>query len=1044
LGTVVDPTGAVLPDVKVTATNLDTAAEYSAVSDGGGNYLISLLPVGRYTIKATGSGFKTWTVPEVSLAIGDRLRQNIQLEVGALNQSVEVTASTPALQSDSSSLGTLIDTHAMQQLPLNGRNFVVLAQLAVGASEGEPTGLPSGTRPDDRRQTSAVSVNAQPTSFNNFMIDGMDDNERFIGTVIVKPSIDALQEMKVQTNLYSAEFGRTSGGVINFVTKSGTNDFHGSLFEFFRNEKLDARNFFDKATKPSYKQNQYGGSIGGPIRKNRMFFFGDYEGFRMRQGQTFTSTVPTLGARQGNFSGLNAVFDPFTTRPDPAHPGGYLRDRFAGDQIPASRIDPVALRLVNLYPEPLTSGLVNNFTLNPIKSQDNDTMDARLDNRFSDDDSFFARYSFNNTNTIIPGAFPVAPSGINPVGDTGRSGRADQRAQAAQLNYIHIFGPRVALELKAGFSRYNIASLPPNYGKNVDDQLGIPGANVDADSSGLSIVSISGLLALGDASYIPLITINNLFQEGGSLTYMRGSHSLKIGADLRRRQVTAFQSPTSKGQFSFDSNFTNDPSGSVAGSGNAIASLLLGYPASTTRSKYLVYPGLRLWEADAYLQDDWRVTRWLTLNLGLRYDYYGPVTEVADRISNVDLTAGQIIIAGQNGVSRSAGVRPDRLNLAPRFGFAATLAKGTVLRGGYGISFVPNMIASSMAMRNPPFVNLFTVTTTPLTPLNRISDGLPAPVPTDPANPTGSLTGVSFYGATPYVQQYNLTLQQQIPFGLVGTISYVGALGRKQYIFNGGVNVNLAQPGPGAIQPRRPYYSVFPNVSGISLAAPWYNTNYQGLQATLERRYSNGLSLVANFTWAHSIDNEPSILNNPRSERGDSFLDIRRRFTFLADYELPFGKGGRGFGAKLARNWGINAVAVLTTGLPFDITNSAPRANTGGSDRPNLASDPNSGFRQSIYQWFNTSAFTSQPVYTYGNLGRNVLHGPRRTSLDLALHREFTFTESTRLQFRVEAFNITNTPAFSAPGASYGSSTFGVINSAGLPRNIQLALKLLF
>ena len=317
-------------------------------------------------------------------------------------------------------------------------------------------------------------------------------------------------------------------------------------------------------------------------------------------------------------------------------------------------------------------------------------------------------------------------------------------------------------------------------------------------------------------------------------------------------------------------------------------------------------------------------------------------------------------------------------------------------------------------------------------------------MPTDPANPTGSLTGVAFSGATPYVQQYNLTLQSEMPFGMVSTVSYVGALGRKQYIFNGGVNVNLASPGPGTIQPRRPYYSLFPNVSGISIAAPWYNTSYQGLQATLERRYSNGLSLVANFTWAHSIDNEPAILNNPQTERGDSFLDIRRRFTLLADYELPFAKNGRGFAAMLAKGWGINAVAVFTTGLPFDITNSATRANTGGSDRPNLAGDPNSGFQQSIYQWFNTAAFAPQAIYTYGNLARNALHGPGRESLDLAIHREFTPTERTRLQFRAEAFNITNTAAFSAPGASFGSSTFGVISSAGLPRNIQLGLKLLF
>ena len=1043
LGTVTDSSGAVLSGVRITVHNLDTAADYTAVTNNSGEYLVTLLPVGRYSIKAVNSGFKTWRVPEVTLAIGDRLREDVQLELGSLQQSVEVTASSPALQTDSSSLSNLISTNAMQNLPLNGRNFVSLAQLTAGAAEGESTGLPSGTRPDDRRLTSAVSVNAQPTSFNNFTIDGMDDNERFIGTVVVKPSVDALQEMKVQTNLYSAEFGRTAGGVINFVTKSGTNAFHGSVFEFFRNQHLDARSFF-AATKPPYHQNQFGGSNGGPIKKNQVFYFADYEGFRMHQGQTFVDSVPTVAERQGNFSGVSRIFDPFTTTTNPANPSGSIRTEFPGSQIPASRINPIAQRIINLYPLPQTNGLVNNYTYEPMKIQNNDTFDGRVDYKFSDSNTAFARYSFNDTNTVIPTGCPVAPSGIDPDCDEGRSGTAAQRAQSAQLNDVHVFGPSLVMELKAEFSRYNVQSLPVNYGKNVSQQLGLKGVNIDADSSGLSIISIPGLTTIGDASYIPILTTDNLFQEIAGFTYIRGAHSIKFGADLRRRQTDAFQSPTARGQFSFNSNFSNDPSGAVPGSGNAIASFLLGYPASTTRSKYLVYPGLRNWEAAGYVQDDWRAAHWLTLNLGLRYDYYGPNSEVANRISNVDLVQGKIIIAGQDGVSSSAGVRPDRKDFAPRFGFAATLGKGTVLRGGYGISFVPNMIASSMALRNPPFVSLYTVNATPLTPLNSLSDGLPLPVPTSPANPTGSLTGVAFSGATPYVQQYNLTFQRELPKGLVGTVSYVGALGRRQYIFNGAVNVDLAPPGPGPILPRTPYSSVFPNVSSISIAAPWYNTNYQALQATLEHRYQNGLTLLGTYTWAHSLDDEPAVGNNPQREYGNSFLDLRSRFTVMADYALPFAKNAKGPAALLARNWGINLVAVLTTGLPFDITNAASRSNTGGGDRPNVFCSPESGFHQSVQEWFNTACFGVQPLYTYGNLGRNVLHGPGRENLDLAIHREFILKEEVRLQFRAESFNITNTPAFSAPGASFGSATFGVISSAGLGRNIQLALKLLF
>jgi hypothetical protein len=972
--------------------------------------------------------------------------------VGALGQSIEVTASSPALQADSSSVSNLINSVAMQNLPLNGRNFVVLTQLAAGAAEGDPNGLPSGTRPDDRRPTSAVTVNAQPTSYNNFLIDGMDDNERSIGTVLVKPSIDALQEVKVSTSLYSAEYGRTAGGVINFVTKSGTNDFHGSLFEFFRNEKLDARNFFAGVRGP-YKQNQFGGSLGGPILKNKLFFFGDYEGFRMHQGQTFTSSVPTAAERAGNFAGLFPIFDPLSTVTSAS--GVSTRTRFPNDQIPLSRMDPVALNMIALYPLPQFNRLANNFVYQPVKTQNNDTMDARGDYRLSDSNTLFARYSLNNTKTVLPPGCPTAANGISPVCDNatpGRAGTASQRAQSAQVNYAHVFSPRLVLELKSGFARYYIYSLPQNYGLNASQQVGLKGVNIDSDSSGLAIVSPSGLTSLGDWTYIPLLTLNNLFQETGSVSYIRGAHAIKMGADVRRRQTSVFQSATSKGQFNFDANLTNDPSGAVAGSGNSAASFLLGYPATTTRSKFLVWPGLRNWESDAYIQDDWRVTRWLTLNMGVRWDYFGPTTEVANRIANVDLTQGKIVVPGQNGVSASAGVNPDHRDFAPRFGFAASLTNKTVLRGGYGISFNPNMLSSNMALRNPPFVSLYNQTATPLTPLNRLSDGLPAPVATDPKDPTGAMIGISTSGKLPYVQQYNLTLQREIGYGFVATAAYVGNLGRRQYLFNGCTSMNLAPAAPGAVQQRRPYYGIFPNAGNITMCGPWYNSVYQGLQTTLERRFQSGLSILSTYTYAHSIDNASgsadtgatALPDNRQAERGNSILDLRQRFTFLTDYAMPFAKGSKGFAAMLAKDWGVNAIVVLSNGIPVDITNSAARSNTGGSDRPNVVGSPYTGFTQSVYQWFNPAAFAAQPLYTFGNLGRNVVHTPGRRSLDLAIHREFTIREQMRLQFRVEGFNITNTAPFAFPAANFGASNFGVISSAGLPRNIQLAAKLLF
>jgi len=1058
LGAVTDASGAVLPGVRVTAENLDTSATRSAVSDSTGNYLIPLLPPGPYSVKAEMQGFKTFTVPRVVLAVGDRLRVDVRLEVGQLEQSVEVTAQTPALQSEKSSVGTLVNDRAVEDLPLNGRNFVTLARLAAGATEGVNNALSSGNRPDDRRRASSVAVNGQPDTNNNFLIDGMDDNERFIGTIIVKPSMDALAEFRVETNLYSAEIGRTAGGVINLITKSGTNDLHGSLFEFFRNEHLDAKNFFaGPGPTPAYKQNQFGGSLGGPFKKNKTFFFGDYEGFRLRQGQTFTSTVPTLAMRQGNFAGVNPIFDPTTTRSDPSRPGVSVRDRFPNDQIPASLIDPVAAKVVALYPIPQTGGLVNNFTQNPAKTQRDDTFDAKIDQHFSDRDIFFARYSFNDTNTFLPPQLPKIGN-IQAGGDTAQfAGASRQRAQGLHLNFVHTFRPNLLAEFKAGYARYAIHTLPPNYGNNVDQQLGIPGGNVDADSSGLTQMVIAGFRGLGDSNFIPIITINNVFQYVGSVTYNRSGHNIKAGADIRRRQTSPFQSPQARGQFSFDGNFTNDPSGDVARSGNSIASLLLGYPSATVRSKYLVVPGFRNTEFAVYLQDDWRVTRWLTLNLGLRYEIFTPQHEVANRISNVDLAAGKIIIAGQNGVSGSAGVPGDYNNFGPRFGFAATVTPRTVVRGGFGINYYPIFFGSTSALRNPPFVSLYSVSTTPLTPINRISDGFPLPTPTDPLNPTGNLTAMALDLRNPYVAQFNLMVQREIVSGTVWNIGYVGALTRKDYI---APNVNFDLPGPGAIQPRRPYVSKFPNVQSIALAGNWGTGDYHSLQTGVEHRFRSGLNLVSNYTWSHLIDDYPvvgggkvgqgpwpQLVNNLHLERGNSDIDIRHRWTLMANYQLPFGRSLTGWRGVVAKGWQVNGIAVLQSGPTMTVQNGSPRANTGSGDRPNQIAGGNlPADQRSTARWFNTAAFVPQPLFQIGNAGRNTLFAPGRGELDFSLFKEFKPTERTTLQFRAEAFNITNTPNFGVPGNQLGTAAFGVISDTAntLPRNLQFALKLLF
>jgi hypothetical protein len=443
----------------------------------------------------------------------------------------------------------------------------------------------------------------------------------------------------------------------------------------------------------------------------------------------------------------------------------------------------------------------------------------------------------------------------------------------------------------------------------------------------------------------------------------------------------------------------------------------------------------------------------LTLNLGLRYEYFSPINEAFNRISNVNFTTGKIVIAGQNGVANTAGVQKDFLNLAPRFGFAATLSRKTVVRGGYGVNYIPQSFGTPYAFRNPPFSSLLTNITTPTTPVNtvtRLSAGLPPPVPTDPNNPTGSLSAVAFNLQIPYLHQYNLTIQRELPLGLVLTVSYVGILERKgQSVSNGagGPNIDAPPPGPGAVNPRTPYYSIFPSVSSMSYLENWINLSYQGLQNSIERRFTRGLGILQTYTWEHSIDNSEFRYLAPgvaSQTRGSAPQDIRQRFTLALNYDLPF-TNYKGLTGALARGWQANLIAVVQTGLPLTIINNTPRSNTGGSDRPDVLRSPalDAGER-STARWFDTTVFSPQAINTWGNAGRSILSAPGRISFDVSAHREFGLSERMKLQFRAEAFNVTNTPPLGTPNVNFGSPGFGSITSAGLPRNIQLALKLLF
>ena len=1020
VGTAFDPTGAVLAGVKVTATNSDTGFSRVATSNESGAFVISLLPIGRYNVKAETPGFKVYSVSDVALAEGDRLRLDMHMEVGQLVDSIEVTAQTTSLQADTSSLGTLINAHAVQDLPLNGRNFIRLAQLSAGANEDADNSLQSGNRPDDRRSSSAVAVNGQHGYNNNFMIDGLDDNERYIGTIVVKPAMDALAEFKLVTNAYAAELGRTAGGVINIVTKSGTDSFHGSLYEFFRNEKLDARNFFAvSGPTPAFKQNQYGGSFGGPIKKAKTFFFGDYEGLRLRQGITFTSSVPTLAMRQGNFAGLATINDPL------------IRTPYPNNQIPLSVMDAAGQKIINLYPAPRLPGLVNNFTISPNKQDREDKFDGRLDHQFGPRSSLFGRYSFNDANVYTPGALP-AVGDIQAVGvNGGFPGPALVRAQNAGLNHLYTFSPTLILEQRLGYSRFANHVLPPNYGHNVMTQLGVPGINIDADSSGMSTISVSGFQTLGDSGSIPIIDYNNIYQYAAAMTHSRGTHTLKWGTNIISRRMMQFQSGSAKGSFSFDSNPTSNGAGS---GGNAVASLLVGYPSSTSRSKTLYWPDLRSTEFGFYIQDDWRVSRKLTLNLGLRYDIITPLEEAHGQGCNLNLNAGVVACydgANKDRTTKSGGVATDFNDFSPRVGFAATLTPRTVLRGGYGISFFPPVAGNSQGMRNGNFVSTLNIATTPAMVTNRLADGLPAPVPDNPLIPAGTLNVFSMQNRIPYVQSFNLTMQRELISGLVWNVSYVGALSRKLAMV---AEIDQAPPGPGTVQPRRAYYYLLPGVASIQEMYTAGTADYHSLQTSIEHRFSKGFNLITNYTWGHVIDDHqcrggcksgstagpfPVSSANRRLDRGNSDIDLRHRWAMMVSYEPPVRSDYTGLAGALLKGWQLNAIAAMQTGQTFSIQNSSARANTGSGDRPNVVGDPYST-PQTPNQWFNLAAFAAQPLYTLGNVGRNTMFGPSMKNLDFSTFKNFRLKEQTSLQFRAEFFNILNHPNLGQPANSLG------------------------
>ena len=1048
LGTVTDSTGAILPGAKVMVTALATGEKRDATANAAGDFVFNNLIPGRYKVEVTASGFKNFVVPDLLAAAGDRARVDTQMIAGAVSETVEVRAATPLLQTDSSTVATTLTEKSVQDLPLNGRNFVQLAQMTAGANQGPQSGLSSGARPDDRRMTASISVNGQSDVMNNEMIDGADNNERIIGTIGIRPSIDAISEIRVQTNDYTAEAGRTAGGVINIVTKSGANQLHGTLYEYFRNDVLDATNDIVQPqagvilAKSELRQNQFGGSLGGRIVKSKTFFFGDYEGFRQVAGVTQAADTPS-----------------YQELTDPLH--SDLATTYG-----LTAVSPIAANWLVLFPKPPATSRceVCVYTGTQNRTQFSNVFDIRFDQNFNSANVLFARYSQNNVATFTPGIFPttaVAGETISPNGNlTSFAGPATDLAFNFQLNYSHIFSPNLLLNLVTSYLRIDNQSYPLNNGSNADAAFGFPGVNTGgADVSGLTPMYFTGYGTLGDSISVPLDELDNTFQYGGTVTCTHDKQNIKMGATLIRRQTLYAQNV-------FGIGWVLETFG---GPQSDLATFLSGIGEYEVRENELDVPHYRMWESGYFMQDDIRLDNRLTVNAGVRYDIFTPFTETLNRISNFNPGKDELVIASSS--DRTAGVVTHHDNVAPRVGFAQGFGKSMVLRGGLGISFFPSNYTSAASLVNQPFVYNYTGIFVPL------ANGLP--IPSKPVVDTNNVpmdgSGITF-NIDPnfhisYLEQFNLLLQKQIGENVL-TVGYVGMMGRHLEATVPSINA-LPPGGSVADEPYTPA-SCRPatatcSIGDIGQLATESASSYHSLQATFQRRFTRGFAIDLNYTWAHELDNTTGFSTQesggwgaawavqkqfPRFEYGNSDLDLRQRVAANIIYQLPFGKDKSGVVAMLARGWQLNTLSAWQTGDPETVINNTVIAGTligdiYGHDRPNqtsrsILSSPSKN------EWFNTSAYVQQPANTLGDERRNQLFGPHYANVDLSLLKDFpVFHDKGNVQLRAECFNLANHPALGDPDLTLqdGAGVFGVITSTSSfykPREFQFALKLLF
>ncbi|HEV2177632.1 MAG TPA: TonB-dependent receptor [Terriglobia bacterium] len=1079
-GTVLDPSGATVPGARVTATQAETGLVRTAVSDRQGAYLLVLLPLGHYRLEASAKGFQEFVQEGITLSVNQTAAVPIHLVVGSATQSVQVTANTSLIETADTTLGKTVGEREILDLPLNGRNFSQLGLLQPGVAPITPGLAQAG---GSLRDGQPYSVNGQRPESNNFLIDGADNFNSVDGGFVLKPPIDAIAEFKILTHTANAEFGSAAGSTTNIVTRSGSNQFHGAAWEFLRNDALDAANFFENAdgfAKSEYRQNQFGATLGGPIRQDKTFFFGYYEGFRNRQGETINHVrVPSLLERQGNFSQDGPLLDLCPNPPACSQPPAP----FPNSTLPF--IDPTAANVVQLYPLPNAAdpnGVLDLYNATQILRDNDDQFGVRLDHYLSSRDTLNVRYMFLNGSRFDPLSTSGAGVPGFPVGE-------DHRTQNFVAQLTHSFSPSVAAVTRVAFLRNKFLfdehlnnTSPASLGFQYQPTLGVAAGPPFIQFGG------GGYASIGDPITGPRNTYENAYSASSSLTWIRGRHEMKFGGDYRRDQINAVQGIASNGFFVFIPFPVS----------NAFASFLIGQPllflqggGDQPNGSGDLSRGLRGNALNFYAQDTYKATPRLTLNIGLRYDLPFPYAEIRNRQnlfepgmqSQVmpDAPAG-LLYPGDPGIP--AGLIPaEKKAFAPRLGVAwdPTGSARWLIRAAYGIFYDPYYNGEGGPLQTPISAPPFLRTPQLMFPgnfSNPFANG--NPFATKFSTPMTLLT-LDPRLRLPYAQDWNLSVERSFGADWLVEIGYVGTKGTRlpRFIED---NPSLSLPGETwagqqqNIDAQRLYcmptaagrctYSSVGLISGIA------NSSYDALESSLRKRFGHGVSMLASYTYSKAIDDvssfnitgsasqpvagENDLAQNPfdlAAERGRSLFDARHRFVLSYEWALPFWRQPRTWYQRSLGDWQLNGITTFSSGTPFTVVDQsynydAPEITGFSSFRPNLIGNPNNG-PKTPQEWFNTQAFqainfASTPAGVYGSEGRNVVEGPGFAQWDVSAFKSIQFSESKSVQFRAELFNLFNRTNFRLPNSDISSPTFGQVQQALQPRLIQLALKFLF